>query len=57
MAEFKKEARFTAGIAISPENLAYIKSIKHKKSAAGKLNEIIELYKKTLLVDKPLLTE
>ena len=36
---------FTKSIGITPEDLEYIKSIKIKKSAAGKLHEIIQFYK------------
>lgn len=43
--EFVRENRYTKSIAISPDNLKWIKETKGKKSAAGKLNEIIEFYK------------
>jgi len=36
---------YKKSIAISVDDLEYIKNIKGKKSAAGKLNEIISLYK------------
>lgn len=42
---FVKKNYYTKAIAISPDNLKWIKEIKGKKSAAGKLNEIIEFYK------------
>lgn len=47
MKEFKRESFYTSSISISPDNLKWIKEVKHKKSAAGKLNEIIEFYKLT----------
>jgi hypothetical protein len=43
---FIKQSVYTKAIAISPENLEWIKKLKNKKSAAGRLNEIIEFYKK-----------
>lgn len=46
---FVKMSIYTKAIAISPDDLVYIKSIKSKKSAAGKLSEIIALYKKSNL--------
>jgi len=36
---------FTKTIGICPEDLEFIKSIRQKKSAAGKLKEIITFYK------------
>lgn len=36
---------YTKAVAISPEDLEFLKKIKGKKSAAGKLHEIIESYK------------
>lgn len=38
--------RFTKRVAITEEDLAYINSVKGKKSAAGKLEEIIAEHKR-----------
>ena len=40
-----KDSIYKKSVAISMEDLEYIKSIKIKKSAAGKLHEIIQFYK------------
>lgn len=42
---FVRQSVYTKSIAISPQNLEYIRNTKGKKSAAGRLNEIIEQYK------------
>jgi hypothetical protein len=39
------ERRYTKAIAINELRLDFIREIKGKKSAAGKLDEIIEFYK------------
>ena len=42
---FVRQSIYTKSIAISPDNLLWVKNNRVKKSAAGKLNEIIEFYK------------
>ena len=44
-----KTTRFTKAIAISEKDLAYIDSIKKKKSKAGMLEEIINQWKQSQL--------
>ena len=44
--KFVKIRMYTSSIAIKPEQLKYIELIRETKSRAGKLNEIIEAYKK-----------
>ena len=40
------KTEFTKSVAITPEQHSYILSVKGKKSIAGKLQEIINTYKK-----------
>jgi hypothetical protein len=43
--QWERVSIYVKSIAISEEDLAYIKATKSKKSAAGKLAEIINFYK------------
>jgi hypothetical protein len=40
-----KTTRYTKGVRITEEDYDFINAVKSKKSAAGKLEEIIKLYK------------
>lgn len=44
--QWEKVSIYVKSIAISEDDLEYIRATKSKKSAAGKLSEMIEFYKK-----------
>jgi len=46
---FVRKSIYIKAIAISKADLEYIRNVKYKKSAAGKLSEIIQFYKSNYL--------
>lgn len=53
MARDSTTTRFTKGIAITKEDLEWIRSLKGKKSAAGFLEQIINDYRNALNQNNP----